>query len=112
MTIDLANLEWWQTLVGIIGVIGLSPAPWITALLLNKLMTRAQHEDRVKDLKERTTAAETREGIQYQRAETERGRADGLAVKVGELATEFGATAVHLLKSLPSAEEVSRDGSH
>lgn len=35
--VDLANLQWWQSLIGIIGVLGLSPAPWILGLATNKI---------------------------------------------------------------------------
>lgn len=104
--------------VGIIlAALGLSAAPWITALLLGRLLTRKAHEDRVADLKlqatradERADKAEERAGVEYTRAETERVRADTLAGKLAELAGEMGRTTVHLLKSLPTVPEGSDGG--
>lgn len=37
LNIDLLDLQWWQILVGILGAIGFSPAPWILGLATNKL---------------------------------------------------------------------------
>lgn len=37
LNIDLLDLQWWQILVGILGVLGFSPAPWILGLATNKL---------------------------------------------------------------------------
>lgn len=106
-----------QTVGVILAALGLSAAPWITALLLGRLLTRKAHEDRVADLKlqavradERADKAEERAGVEYERAETERTRADGLAGKLAELAGEMGRTTVHLLKALPSAPEGGGDG--
>lgn len=31
------TLEWWQTLVAILGVLGLSPAPWLLGLATGRL---------------------------------------------------------------------------
>lgn len=35
--VDLLNLQWWQGLVAIVGILGLSPAPWLTGLALNRI---------------------------------------------------------------------------
>ena len=37
MVIDLLDLQWWQIVVGLVGVLGFSPAPWILGLATNKL---------------------------------------------------------------------------
>lgn len=37
IVVDLLNLQWWQTVVGLIVLLGLSPAPWLTALAMNRL---------------------------------------------------------------------------
>lgn len=35
--IDLLNLQWWQGLVAIVGILGLSPAPWLLGLATGKI---------------------------------------------------------------------------
>lgn len=35
--IDLLDLQWWQGLVAIIGILGLSPAPWLLGLVSGKI---------------------------------------------------------------------------
>ena len=63
MIVDLANLAWWQTLVAIIGVLGLSPAPWILGLAFGRIQfskpAQVEYDKRVADLKEQhaTSAA-------------------------------------------------------
>lgn len=42
--VDLLNLQWWQALIGIAVGLGLSPAPWITALATGRLLFRADME--------------------------------------------------------------------
>ncbi len=37
LVLDILDLQWWQILVGIIGVLGLSPAPWILGLATGKI---------------------------------------------------------------------------
>lgn len=103
----MVTLEWWQGLAAVLVALGLSPAPWIIALLSNRLMTRGQHNDRVTDLKAELAAKDRQ--IEYEQAAkaVQADRADKAIAKTIELATEFGATTVHLLKSLP---ETDRDG--
>lgn len=93
-----------QTVAVAIGVVlaalGLSAAPWVTALLRGGLLTRKQHEDRVADLKEQRDKAEARAGTEYERAEVERGRADAANTKLAEVAGGIGRQAVGLLDEL------------
>lgn len=42
--VDLANLEWWQSLVGILGLLGLSPAPWLLGLATGRIQFSAPAE--------------------------------------------------------------------
>lgn len=55
MIIDLADIQWWQALIGIITGLGLSPAPWILGLATGKIQFTAPadraYESRVQDLK-------------------------------------------------------------
>lgn len=46
--IDVLNLQWWQVLVGGAVALGLSPAPWITALATGRLLFRADLERQLK----------------------------------------------------------------
>lgn len=90
----------FQLAAGILGALGLSAAPWIAALLWGRLLTRKQHEDRVGDLKEQRDKAEARAGVEYERAETERGRADSANAKLAEVAGTIGSQAVGLLHEI------------
>lgn len=44
VVIDLLNMQWWQSLIALLGVAGLSPAPWILGLATNKLQFTAAAE--------------------------------------------------------------------
>lgn len=37
VVVDFLNLQWWQTLIGIIAALGLSPAPWLLALSTGRI---------------------------------------------------------------------------
>lgn len=39
--IDIANLQWWQQLFGIIAIIGLSPAPWLLGVATGRIQFTA-----------------------------------------------------------------------
>lgn len=108
------NLEWWQTLGGIIILLGFSAGPWIAALLAGKLITAGVHNGRIADKDAEIVRIEKRhdatvgrllEERNYERTakDLERGRADALADKLGEATIELGETAVHLLRALPSS---------
>lgn len=61
--VDLANLEWWQSFVGIIALLGLSPAPWLLGLATGRLQfaspAQKNHESQIKALQEQFTARVT-----------------------------------------------------
>lgn len=97
MPIDLLNLDWWQTLVGLIGVLGLSPAPWLLGLATGRLQFTAPAERREAErLKERDdhfdalaaekdrVYSEMKESRDYYREArlVEKGRADELVDQV------------------------------
>ena len=54
--LDLTNLQWWQTLIGILGVLGLSPAPWLLGLAAGRLQfsapARADFEAQKKEMRD------------------------------------------------------------
>lgn len=54
--LDLTNLQWWQTLVGILGVLGLSPAPWLLGLATGRIQfsapARADFEAQKKEMRD------------------------------------------------------------
>lgn len=113
------DLQWWQIVVGIVGALGLSPAPWITALLLRKLMPLGAHLERVADIKEahklemqhsddgharelagkdEIIAALRADSVKKDEAtQLERDRADSATAKLGALTEQFGQVTVTLL---------------
>lgn len=108
----MLDLEWWQWLVGAVALLGLSPAPWLAALLSGRLITRSTHEGRVTDLKEEIARIERRhdgtvarivaeKDLEREARGVERDRADVLADKLSKATDELGATALHLLESIP-----------
>lgn len=56
IVVDLLNLQWWQGLIAIAGVVGLSPAPWLLGMARDRIAftapMRADYDARVADLKE------------------------------------------------------------
>ena len=121
----MLDLEWWQWAVAALGILGLSPAPWLLALLSGRLVTLKAHvreleekdralkatekrdADTVARLESRHAATVARlvEERNYERAakDVERDRSDRLSAKLAEVTEEFGQTTVHLLRSLPEA---------
>ena len=134
LIVDLANLQAWQVIVGLVGVLGLSPAPWILGLALGRIQfsgpAQREADARVSDLKEQharelaSQAAyhagiitakddryadllESRDG--YKAATViERERAAKLADALSEYSA-MGKLVVHTIKSLQQAasEEVT-----
>ena len=68
MLIDVADLQWWQALLGIITLLGLSPAPWILGLANGKIQftkpAEAQFQARI-DEKDKTQAAAITELVKH-----------------------------------------------
>jgi hypothetical protein len=57
LTIDLLNLEWWQSLIAILGLLGLSPAPWLLGLAVNRIQfTGPARADFARQLKDKDDA--------------------------------------------------------
>ncbi len=128
MLVDLANLEWWQTLIGIAVGLGLSPAPWLLGMAFGRIQfsapARATYDERVADLKAQhadavkalTTYhaevlterdgryAELKQSRDYYREAriVERDRADKVTDQLAE-ALELARLNTHLLQSLDEA---------
>lgn len=116
-------MTWWTDLIsnpgGLGATLGAGSSPFITAILLNRLITRGAHlealaqkdseiaevrqnaESREKILTDQLTRTETARGNEQQAKEVERDRADKLATSLAQLTSEFGAVAVHALESMP-----------
>lgn len=112
-------LQWWQVVGGIVTLLGLSPAPWIGALLTRRLMPLGAHLERVADIKsahnlemqnlkdshtrELAASADDLARVQQDRAnerdatKLERARADAAAEKLAALTEQFGQVTVGLL---------------
>lgn len=57
LTVDLLNLEWWQTLIGLLVVLGLSPAPWLLGLAAGRIQfTTPARRDFDRQLKDKDDA--------------------------------------------------------
>lgn len=56
VVIDLLSLQWWQGLIAIAGLVGLSPAPWLLGMARDKIAftapMRADYDARIGDLKD------------------------------------------------------------
>lgn len=54
--IDLLSITWWQGVIGLVGVLGLSPAPWLLGLATGRIQFSApaqkSFDGRVEELKE------------------------------------------------------------
>lgn len=130
MIIDLADLQWWQGVVAILGALGLSPAPWILGLALNRIQftkpAQAAFDARVADLKsqhtqsvtdlvafhadqlsqrdERNGELKTSLAKMEEARNLERSRADDATAMLGR-AVEAVEVSNHLLESLGEAAE-------
>jgi hypothetical protein len=113
------KLEWWQLAIAIIGALGLSPAPWIAAILTRRLMPLGAHLERVADIKaahilevehqderharELAGKDQTIDNLKADRVEEraatkiERDRADAAASKLAQLTEQFGQVTVGIL---------------
>lgn len=121
----LADWQWWQYVGAGLGALGLSPAPWIAAVLTRRLMPLGAHLERVAEIKAshsreiETIATQNAITVQTMRDEitrvsgerdyertaraTERERADAATAKLGEFASEFGKSTTDLLAGLSAA---------
>lgn len=66
--LDLSNIQWWQSVVAILGLLGLSPAPWILGLATGRIQFAGPAEkayaSRVEELKDGHARA-TAELVKY-----------------------------------------------
>lgn len=107
IVIDIFDMQWWQAIGAFAVLLGLSPAPWITALATGRLLFRADLEARLaerdkayvelsasKDREHAAILAEREARYADQKrasdvnalaADTERKRADGLTEAVLEV---------------------------
>ena len=124
VVVDLANLQWWQALIGLITVLGLSPAPWLLGLASGKIQFSAPaqkaYAERIQDMDEHHKQVE---GIQAERYadlkesrnyyrdafNTEHDRANKATETVAEVLDAIKATN-HVMSSITqAAEEVASD---
>ena len=124
VVVDLANLQWWQALIGLITVLGLSPAPWLLGLASGKIQFSAPaqktYSERIQDMDEHHKQVE---GIQAERYadlkesrnyyrdafNTEHDRANKATETVAEVLDAIKATN-HVMSSINiAAEEVASD---
>lgn len=129
--VDIANLQWWQTLLGILGVAGLSPAPWILGLATGKIQFTAvarkdfdrqlvekdaahQRELAARDLyhqglmageKQRYADLERANQANTAAAERNRERADEVTDAALEM-TKVVEANTHIMRSLKQAERI------
>lgn len=45
--VDLLNIQWWQAVVALLVALGLSPAPWLTAMATGRLLFRGDLAERI-----------------------------------------------------------------
>ena len=121
--VDLANLQWWQALIGLITVLGLSPAPWLLGLASGKIQFSAPaqktYTERIQDLDEHhkhveaiqvERYADLKESRNYYRDafNTEHDRANKATETVAEVLDAIKATN-HVMSSITiAAEEVAK----
>lgn len=124
VVVDLANLQWWQALIGLITVLGLSPAPWLLGLASGKIQFSAPaqktYAERIQDMDEHHKQvegiqaeryADLRESRNYYRDafNTEHDRANKATETVAEVLDAIKATN-HVMSSITqAAEEVASD---
>lgn len=128
--VDLLNVQWWQALIaGAVGL-GLSPAPWITALATGRLLFRADFERQLAKKDEEHSRAMAQQVSYYEglreldkerfdelkltnaanaaAAQTERRRADEVTDAVLEVGDVVKAN-THVLNSFHAAADRIRE---
>lgn len=126
LVIDLLNLQWWQGLIGIIGILGLSPAPWLLGLATNKIQfTAAAEREKGRALakqdeyhkalmdaqKERYSDLERANAKNEEAAATQQARADAATDAIFDMKDVVEAN-THVLKSVNQVarEATGQDG--
>lgn len=123
--LDVNNLQWWQALGGLLVLLGVSPAPWITALATGRLLFRADLErqliekDKVHvdamEVERRATAALLEEckaaySITQQALDEERERNAKLTAALADSTAAMEVTNHALTEFNEIAKRANRDG--
>ncbi len=125
LNVDLLDLQWWQILVGILGVVGFSPAPWILGLATNKLQftvtADANYEKRAQEMRDNYDALVAVKDQRYadleaamvkleQAAATDKQTAAVVSEALAE-STDVAKMAIHVVEELrQAAQEVTPHG--
>ncbi|QUE25337.1 hypothetical protein SEA_FIZZLES_42 [Microbacterium phage Fizzles] len=119
LTIDLLDLQWWQILVGILGVLGFSPAPWILGLATNKIQftvtADANYEKRAQEMRDNYDALVAEKDARYhdldarfqkveQAAATDRQTVSTVSAALAE-STDLGKMAIHVIDEMRQAAQ-------
>ncbi|MDF2915906.1 MAG: hypothetical protein K0S70_123 [Microbacterium sp.] len=127
--VDLLNLQWWQAVLGIGAALGVSGAPWLTALAAGRLLFRADLDRQLKKSDEEHAKAMAQQKDYYEAlreidkqhygelkesnianaiaAQTERKRADDVTDAVLEVGAVLEAN-THALNSFHRAVEIAQ----
>lgn len=119
LNIDLMDMQWWQALIAILGILGLSPAPWILGLATNKIQftstADANYALRSKEMSDNYDALVAVKDQRYADleatvAKTEQAAATDkqtAAIATGALAesTEVTKMAIHVVQELRQAAQ-------
>lgn len=126
--LDFAGLQWWQWLLGVLGTLGFSAAPWIAGLAAGKIQFTAQankqydertadliknHDARIADLKQHheerfKEMKDSRDGYKAATKE-ERERADRATDALGGMVEVVSATN-HVVTSFQEAAQTTHPG--
>jgi hypothetical protein len=114
LVIDLLNLQWWQAFVGLVILLGLSPAPWLTGLAIGRiqfagpaaaekeraLAEQKRHYEALMDVQqERYSELQEANKKNVEAAERERNRADSATDAALQVAQVIEANN-HVLESM------------
>ncbi|QQO39443.1 hypothetical protein SEA_ZAGIE_41 [Microbacterium phage Zagie] len=109
LNVDLLDLQWWQVVVGLLGVVGFSPAPWILGLATNKLQFTS-----TADANYALRAQEMRENFDALAAEKDRAYAvlEATVTKTEQAGALDRQTAATATEALAESTEVTKMAIH